>query len=126
MENIAEKIVRAENDLLELKTEQRTRNDSFEFYAFQTENLWGKYGDYHNFTIRFIPNQKKEKDVICRFYGECGVMVQYHSPIYIELSDQLKATYTSGYASSYESAPAFLKFEYIGCYANCDGQLVIE
>ena len=129
MENIEEKIVKLQEDLLKIKKIQRSQNDSFKFYAFQSGNLWDSLTHGYPGTtlnIEFRPYSKPKEKVVCRFFVSDGSAIQYgaDSLYNVDPTNHLKATYQFMGYDPPSAPPSFMRFCYIGCYTNCDGDFI--
>ena len=129
MEDIDKKIIGLQEDLLKIKRVQRSQNDSFKFYAYQTENLWNKL-PYNvlgtTIHLEFIPHIKERDKVVCKFIVSEGTAVQYaaETNYSVDPTDHLKATYLFYGYDPPSAPPSFLQFCYLGCYTNCEGELI--
>lgn len=129
MEDIDKKIVGLQEDLLKIKEVQRSQNDSFKFYAFQTENLWNSLSHGYPATtihLEFRPHTKPKDKVVCRFFVSDGSAIQYAADMLynVDPSNHLKATYDFYGYDPPSAPPSFMRFCYLGCYTNCDGDFV--
>lgn len=129
MEDIDKKIVGLQEDLLKIKEVQRSQNDSFKFYAFQTENLWNSLP--HGFPavriyLEFRPHTKPMDKVVCRFFVSDGSAIQYSADMLynVDPNNHLKATYDFDGYDPPSAPPSFMQFCYLGCYTNCDGDFI--
>lgn len=120
MEGLSERVVKLERDLIKLKTNQKTQNDSFMYYSYQSENLVNR--TWASIDVEFIPNGKKREDVVCRFIASDGTAVQTYELIAQSPTDSCKAV-AGARTETYSSAPSFMRFYYIICETNCKGEL---
>lgn len=125
MEELQKKIIKLEQNVRELKASQRTQNDSYEFYVYQSENMYSQ--DWNTLTIEFQPIRKTSDNVICNFFACHGQAVQYVELTYIDPTNPCKASYTVSNDSSTRiaSLPSWTRFFHVTCYSNCEGILKI-
>lgn len=122
MQDLVEKISQLEQEVTALKVIQNTQNDSYTFYAYQSENMYGQ--TWETLSIEFIPINNKVSNTICKFYACNGQAVQYIEYVYQNPTNPLMATYdlSSDWISG---LPDWTKFFYVTCYSNCEGILRI-
>ena len=130
---IEEKIDNIKKEILALKARQRTQNDSYEFYAYQSENLWGRYWD--SISVEFIPYSRKKEDVVVSFDCSGGNIVQFNEVVTQTTIDPLKGECEImanqafpgqsdfWHGSQGQEYPDWAKYFYISCYSNCKGEL---
>ena len=94
--DLVAEVVALEEGILQLKKVQKTQNDSYKFYAYQTENLWNVLphgGIGTTIYLEFVPEMKTKDKVMCRFYAEDGSAVQYVAHVEIDPYDHCKASF---------------------------------
>ena len=123
-DNLAPRVKQAEKDILSFKATQATQNDSYMFYAYQSPNLYNRYPSLTTLHLEFRPYNVPSENVVCKFYAEEGLAVQYIANVEPDVSNPLKATFEF-YGWSGSTPPSFMQFCYIGCIANCRGDLII-
>lgn len=64
---LVERLKKIKQDLIEIKTTQLSQNDSYQFYAYRTDNLYPSGSGYVSYDVRFIPEQKDDENVLCSF-----------------------------------------------------------
>lgn len=124
-DNLSERLRKVEKDIAGLKAIQKTQNDSYKFYVYQSENLYNKYPLSTTLTVEFRPFVLPKERVFCSFFLENGLAVQFYDRIYVDGSNPLKGTFTPE-TWTYETPPSFICFDYVGCLTNCEGQLIIS
>lgn len=120
MEDLSKRIVNLERDLAKIKTNQRTQNDSFEYYVYQSENLFER--TWNSISVEFIPNGKPREDVVCKFIMSNGTEVQSYTLAKQNPTDPCLATIDAR-GSILSNAPSFMRFYYVICESNCKGEL---
>lgn len=118
-------IIEAKRELLDLKTSQSTRNDSFLTYVYYSDNLYGR--TWSSISMEFIPYTKNIENVICDFTVSSGQAMQYNEQGNIQYSSTscLRATYVGSNDVWKSGLPNMSKFCYIICQTNCRGELKI-
>ena len=125
-DELIKRVSEVEKEILRFKAIQKSQNDSAKYYAYQSNNLYGAYPDRTNLYIEFRPFVMKKENVICRFFAVEGYAVQYYTQVNMDPKNPLKASFFYMGASSLSGLPNFLKWAYVGCYTNCEGQLIIS
>ena len=120
MSELSKKIVNLEQNLLELKTNQRTQNDSFQFYAYQSDNFYAR--SWNTITAEFIPDGKVNDDIVCEFTASIGSAVQFIEIMVVDKLNPCKAVYQVA-SSQVPGLPTWMQFAYILCMSNCKGEL---
>lgn len=118
-------IAEAKRELLDLKTSQDTKNDSFLVYVYYSENLYGK--TWSSISMEFIPYTKNTSNVICDFTVSSGQAIQYNEQLNIHYDSTTccKATYMTPNDLWQSGLPNMSKFCYVICQTNSRGVLKI-
>lgn len=117
--DIQERIIKAKMELLGLKTRQKTQNDSYEFYTYQTNNLYDSSGA--RYKLEFCPEGKG--DFVCQFIPAGLPAVLYNGVCQTDPANPLVCYVLMG--APYTTVPSWQQKVYIQCRTTIKGVLLV-
>jgi len=125
MKTITERVVAAQSEIQGIKAEQKTQNDSFQFYRYRTDNLYFDSG-YKVWRITFCPLVDTPEKVLCQFrkLNDTSPAADA-SNLTVKISNPLEARFTEIGMGDY-NLPSAQRRVYVTCITNCKGYLKVE
>lgn len=117
--NLVKRVAKIKQDLIKIKTNQASQNDSYQFYLYRTDNLYSPNSEA-SYKIQFIPEIKDPSQVVCMFRDFDKLANASSGVCYAD--DPLTYYFTR---FSYTQPPVSERQVYVTCIANCKGVLVV-
>ena len=124
--DLSSKIDEIEREIRTFKTNQKTQNDSYSIYTYSSGNIayLNNNGGQRRYRVEFLPKNPNQGKILCQFFLIDLMAVQYRSYATAKANNPL-ISYSDIYAYA-NSDPAWRKYAYITCLANCEGEILVS
>lgn len=125
-EDLANRLSRVESQIVELKTSQKTQNDSYNVYTYTTGNLAFPEGSIgiKTYKFTFYPKSQKADNVLCEFFVFDASQVNTRFWGTVHLNTPFTCEFDT--FSYTEYVPEWARMMYALCVANCEGEAKLE
>lgn len=125
-DDLSSKIDEIEREIRAFKTNQKTQNDSYSIYTYSSGNIayQNDNGGQRRYRVEFLPKNPNQGKILCQFFLIDLMAVQYRSYATAKANNPL-ISYSNIYAYA-SSDPAWRKYAYITCLANCEGEILVS
>lgn len=125
-DDLSSKIDEIEREIRTFKTNQKTQNDSYSIYTYSSGNIayLNNNGGQRRYRVEFLPKNPNQGKILCQFFLIDLMAVQYRSYATAKANNPL-ISYSDIYAYA-NSDPAWRKYAYITCLANCEGEILVS
>lgn len=125
-EDLANRLSKIESQIIELKTSQKTQNDSYNVYTYTTGNLAFKESSIgiKKYKFTFYPKSQKVDDVLCMFQVFDASIVNSRFWGTVHLDTPFTCEFEAHGYTDY--VPSWARKVYAICVANCEGEMKLE
>lgn len=126
-DDLVRELSNIENEIIGLKTTQKSQNDSYTLYSYTTGNVAFEATDTvgsKEYTVTFIPSHHQQDKVLCQFFVFDASQVSMRFWGSVNVNSPLVCKFIAFGYNSY--VPVWQRKVYALCVANCEGELRIE